>query len=107
MDGEFKLLCYAEGEGENWEAFCLNFDLAVQGKSFKEVKQKLVDQIELYLESVDSLPEGERHALLNRKAPLGEWLKIAFYVFRNRFDGWFGRNGGKDFDMFSHRPRLA
>ena len=31
------LRCYAERHHGQWEAFCLDFDIAVQGSSFEEV----------------------------------------------------------------------
>lgn len=51
--------CFAEGNGASWEAFCLDFDLAVQGRSFEDVYAKLNDQIALYIESTASLPPAE------------------------------------------------
>jgi hypothetical protein len=76
IETEKVVLCYAEGRGEEWEAFCLDFDLAVQGKSFSEVYQKLEDQIHLYLESVCALPEADRRRLLKRTAPLTTRLSL-------------------------------
>lgn len=72
------LHCYAEGQGDRWEAFCLDFDLAVQGTSFRDVFDKLQDQIGLYVEGVMALPEAERARMLNRRAPLGEWLRVTW-----------------------------
>lgn len=96
MTNAIKVICYAEGQEGHWEAFCLNFDLAVEGSSLPEVKRKLSEQIELYLETVHSLPEAEQRALINRKAPLWMWFKVALSVIRSRF----GSNG-KDFNTFS------
>lgn len=76
--------CYAVGIPKVWEAFCLDFDLAVQGRSFQEVYGKLNDQIALYLESVDSLPEADRKRLLNRRAPLHCWIRQWFAVFSSQ-----------------------
>lgn len=70
-----KIRCYAEGHDGEWEAFCLNFDLAVHGGSFEEVRRGLVEAISVYLEYVHDLPAGERRKFLNRRAPLGHWLK--------------------------------
>ncbi|HJQ58205.1 MAG TPA: hypothetical protein VJ890_14960 [Vineibacter sp.] len=70
--------CYAEGRQGEWQAFCLDFDLAVQGTSFDEVNRKLAEQIDLYLESVMALPERDRDRMLNRSMPLGIRLKF-FY----------------------------
>jgi hypothetical protein len=69
------VICFAEGTGERWEAFCLNYDLAVQGSSNEDAMRKLKDQILLYVEEVRTLPEPDRRRLLNRKAPLSSWLR--------------------------------
>jgi hypothetical protein len=73
--------CYAEGRPGHWEAFCIDFDIAVQGSSLDEVRAKLHDAIELYINSVFDLPNAEDRArLLNRQAPwvfrLRVWLKM-------------------------------
>ena len=58
------LLCYASGHGHDWEAICLDLDIAVQGQSFDEVFNDLNEAIALYLESVRELPEAERARLM-------------------------------------------
>lgn len=68
------IICYAEGDKDRWEAFCLNFDLAVQGQSFQEVFGKLESAVEIFLEGVNDLPAADRKRLLNRRAPLSVWL---------------------------------
>lgn len=82
-----RILCYAEGHGDQWEAFCLDFDLAVQGKSLPDVRAKLADQIGLYLESVWSMPAAERDAFLNRRAPLKLRLRFAWLALCTLFRG--------------------
>ncbi len=69
------IVCYAEGEADRWEAYCLTFDLAVRGHAFDEVRRKLAEQVELYLEGVAAAPPGERRRLLRRRAPLLAWLR--------------------------------
>lgn len=82
------VVCYAEGVQDTWEAFCVDFDLAVQGRSFEEVYHKLDQQIGVFLEGVMALPENERANLLNRRMPLVDRLKLiskAFWpIFSNR-----------------------
>jgi predicted RNase H-like HicB family nuclease len=71
--------CYAEQEGDYWVAMCLNFNLAVQGDSFEEVKAKLEAMIAEYV--YDALAgEDQPYAaqLLSRSAPLSSWLKYYF-----------------------------
>lgn len=84
------ILCYAEGCDPSWEAFCLSFDLTVQGRSFDEVKRKLENAIEGYLESVKELPPADQRRLLNRRAPISVWLtplvKLFLTGYRKRDD---------------------
>ena len=70
------LRCYAEGRDGDWEAICLDLDIAVQGRSFEEVFQALNDSIALHLEAVMALPEADRAHLLDRPAPLSLRLKF-------------------------------
>lgn len=82
--------CYAEGRGNAWEAFCLDFDLAVQGRTFEDVYQKLNDQIVLYIEHVATLPEADRTRLLNRSMPFT--LRAGFF-WRFLLSSLFQRDG--------------
>ncbi|HSU05710.1 MAG TPA: hypothetical protein VLI93_09065 [Acetobacteraceae bacterium] len=79
------LLCYAEGRNATWEAFCVNFDLAVQGTSFDDVRRKLDTAIAIYLEGVAELPAAERKRLLNRRAPLSAWLGPFLHLLKTGF----------------------
>ena len=89
---ERTITCYAEGSGDQWEAICLDFDIAVQGGSFDEVYRGLQDSVALYLEHVSTLPEADRRRLLARRAPLRERLKFAYHAFRTGL-GLDGANG--------------
>ena len=61
---ELVLRCYAEGRDGDWEAICLDLDIAVQGSSRNDVVAKIEDAIELYIESLSDLPESDRARLL-------------------------------------------
>jgi predicted RNase H-like HicB family nuclease len=63
------LHCYAEGRDGDWEAVCLDLDIAVQGRSFEQVLGSLQEAISLYLKAVADLPEAQRPALLSRPVP--------------------------------------
>ena len=65
-----QLLCYAEGRGDQWEAICVDLDLAVQGHSFLEVQDSLNEAIAGYFEAVAEEDDAVRQQLLNRRAPL-------------------------------------
>lgn len=75
------LVCVASGRGSQWEAFCLDFDLAVQGRSFEEVRQLLTGAIEMYIDAAVKEPEPFRSRLLGRKAPFWVRLMWAWRVF--------------------------
>jgi predicted RNase H-like HicB family nuclease len=79
------LRCYAQEHSGEWEAICLDLDIAVQGASFEEVFHSLDDAVQLYLESVKSLPESERDRLLNRPAPLSVRLKFFEFALKGLF----------------------
>ena len=81
-----KLTCYAWGRPGDWEAICVDFDLAAQGESREEVIRELRDAIETYLEYISELPEKERAGFLNRKAPLvlRLRLRLAFLMVKHR-----------------------
>jgi hypothetical protein len=73
--GDRVLQCFAEGQHGDWEAICLDLDIAVQGSSFDEVRQCLKEAIELYLEEVSTLPEADRSRLLWRRAA-PSWVRL-------------------------------
>jgi predicted RNase H-like HicB family nuclease len=85
------LHCYAEGQDAEWEAICLDLDIAVQGRSFEEVFASLQEAIALYLETIADLPPEERRSLLHRSAPLSVRLKFLTHAVR----GLFGDDGAR------------
>jgi predicted RNase H-like HicB family nuclease len=81
------LHCYAEGRDGDWEAICLDLDIAVQGRSFEEVFLSLQEAISLYLETVDDLPADQQPSLLHRPVPLLIRLKFLVHAVRGLFSG--------------------
>ena len=77
------LYCIASGRGDQWEAFCLDLDLAVQGRSFEEVHRFLAKAIHMYVERAMEEPEPTRSQLLNRKAPFLVRLSWGLRLFRS------------------------
>lgn len=79
---ELVLKCYGTRlSSGQYFAVCLDFNLAVEADSIKEVKRKMVDAIESYVETViDTKDKESIPALLKRPAPLQYWLK--FYLVR-------------------------
>lgn len=74
------LACYAEGKGNQYEAICLDLDIAIQGSSFTEVYEGLDAAIADYLEYVATLPAEEQKTLLNRRAPLVDRLRFVWHA---------------------------
>jgi len=75
-------LCYAEAVGNRWAAYCLTFDLAVEGNSLSDVRSKLSDQIELYLATVRELPLADQKRLVKRRAPWREFATFFYWFMR-------------------------
>ena len=82
------LRCYGERKKDVWQAFCIDLNLAVQGKSAEEVKIKLSKQIESYLYDATVGEDREYAAqLLSRKSPLRFRVKYHFYKSLCKIDG--------------------
>src|SRR6266581_1964140 len=75
------LVCVARGRDESWEAFCLDFDLAVQGNSLEEVRGRLEDAIVDYVHGAKLEGEPARSRLLSRRAPFLVRLRWAIRFF--------------------------
>ena len=82
---EDEVLCVARRHGEVWEAFCLNFDLAVQGRSFDEVRGLLSEAVKSYVEDASAETEPARSRLLRRGVPLHVRLLWASRFFWRLF----------------------
>ncbi len=83
--------CYAEQKDGAWQAFCLNFDLAVQGKSSEEVHDKLVAMIQDYVYDAlaeDGVDRDYAAQLLTRKAPLSNWLRYYLIACLCKFNNF-------------------
>lgn len=74
------LRCYANRDGDQWQAFCIDLCLAAQGESFQEARHKLECMAEEYI--YDALADEDREyaeELLSRKAPLYQRLTYHYY----------------------------
>ena len=76
---ELLVHCYAERKDGQWQAFCLDFDLAAQAETFGEVRAKLDAMLDDY---VAEATVGEDRAfgeqLLTRRAPW--WVWVRYYL---------------------------
>ncbi len=87
------LYCVVRGRGSEWEGFCLDFDLAVQGRSLVEVMGLLKTAILEYIDAAEQEPEDIKKALLARRAPLKTLL-----LWKWRVAKWnlFGKKTAED-----------
>lgn len=85
---------FAESKDGYWQAFCLDFDLAVQGDSFEDVKRKMDSMISEYVHDA-LVGEDKEHAaqLLTRRAPLSLYLK--YYLISMHVSLHHAKNGVK------------
>ena len=72
------LTCFARGRPGEWEAICLDYDLAVQGRTFAEVDELLGAAIDDYVETARQEAPDIRDRLLRRSAPLRVQLGYIF-----------------------------
>ena len=71
------LRCYGyKNRSKRWYGVCLDLNLAVEADSVEELKRKMREVINCYLDSViDTEDKGSIGELLTRKAPLLDWAK--------------------------------
>jgi hypothetical protein len=72
------LRCYAEHHGGQWEAFCVDFDIAVQSSTFEEVYRVLDIAVTDYVKRANELPAQDRRRLLHRRVPFRSRLWFLF-----------------------------
>ena len=87
-----KLLCFAEGHGNSYEAICVDLDIAVSGSSLREVVTLLNHAIVTYIEDAMKEPPAVAAHLLARRAPwhvrLGYKIRfMSHLVTRRRKNG--------------------
>jgi len=70
-------------EGDQWVALCLDFDLAAQGASMAEVKDRLDAQIFDYVTQAVTVDRQNAPYLLRRKAPLRYRVIFRWLEFRD------------------------
>jgi len=78
--------CFANGHPGDWEAICVDFDLAVQGSSFEEVQALLHDAIASYVQCAGAEAPETASRLLRRRAPALVHLRLVLsYLFHTVF----------------------
>lgn len=68
------VVCFAHGKPGDWEGICIDFDLAVQGRSFAEVQRLLEEAVREYVAAAQDEKPTIRDQLLSRRAPLFVFL---------------------------------
>ena len=82
-----QFFCVARRQGERWEALCLDLDIAVQGRSFDEVRGLLGEAISTYIEDASAEAEPARSRLLARRVPFFVRFLWALRFFRVAISG--------------------
>ena len=78
---DLKLKCYVHGGGASWEAICVDLNVAVCGNLQREVRASLRKAIDLYLETVATLPAAEQDGFLSRRTPWHTRAKLAILTW--------------------------
>jgi GAF domain-containing protein len=91
---KWAVLCFAHGKPGEWEAFCADFDISVQGGTFHEVQRELEAAVTDYVQAALEESEADRARLLSRRAPFWRTLWWSFRVLATT---WHYRDrGGHD-----------
>jgi hypothetical protein len=83
------LLCYARGRADDWEAICVDFDIAVEGKSFGEAQARLEEAVKAYVAAAGVEAPATLEKLLSRRAPL--WVSL-LWTWRVLRSAWRSRS---------------
>ena len=78
---DLKLKCYVHGSEACWEAICVDLNVAVCGDSQREVRASLRKAVDLYLETVATLPTAELDGFLSRRAPWHTRARLAILTW--------------------------
>ena len=79
--------CFIEGNGDLWEALCVDFDIAVTATSLPEIMSLIQEAVHVYVEEASLEADPDRTRLLNRRSPWQvrlKWkLRLAVAGFRS------------------------
>lgn len=83
-----EVLCYAYGYEGHWQAICVDLDIAIEGRSRREVEDAMNRAVRSYVEDALKESPAARDRLLKRRSPLWVrakmWLWLQIYLFRHR-----------------------
>lgn len=100
---DFSVRCYAYGSGSDWQAICVDFNIAVGGESLQEARDSLNSCIQMYLERVAELPKNEQAQFLNRKSPWHVRIRLACMAWLSSLRS---HSAFQEFSIPSHFPAL-
>lgn len=88
MSNSMSVWCFAHGRENDWEAMCVDLDIAVQGTSFDDVKARLTNAVMSYAQDAMREDPVTAERLLRRRAPLHVrvkcWSTLLFHVVMGR-----------------------
>ena len=86
-----ELVRFARGRAGDWEAICVDFDIAVQGRSLNEVLARLELAVSDYVAAAREKDPATCARLLSRRAPTGVsllWsMRVLLSVWRHKTNG--------------------
>lgn len=81
---DLSLRCFAERRNGYWVAFCLDLNLAAQGSSLADVRDRLDRMVRSYMEDIFGGDDSQYvNDLFPRRAPLDIWLRYYYLVLRS------------------------
>lgn len=97
---DLNLKCYVHGGAASWQAICVDLNVAVCGSSQREVRASLCKAVDMYLQTVATLPTVERDGFLSRRTPWHTRTRLAILTWfsalgrgRNRFQTFIFQSG--------------
>ena len=96
--------CYGHRTGGHWHAICTDLDIAVDGRSYQEVKASLETCTLMYLESIVELPQDERQRFLARRSPWSIRARMAVSTWANQLLRGKVEDRPRSFFVESHVP---
>ncbi len=81
LQNSLLLRCYGYKTDARWYGVCIDLNLAIEADNITELKKKMSEVIETYIDTVidtedkDSIPD-----LLSRSAPLKDW--VLYYLIK-------------------------
>lgn len=79
--------CYITERDGVWEGICIDFDIAVQGRSMEDTREQLDIVVRAYLLTVMKEAPEQRELLLHRRTPWTTRASLAAGAVLHKFKG--------------------